>query len=1685
MPRLAPLFLLTLASCALLLRTAYGAAPPSSWVYYGADGTLQYQATANGDKLFDFSGAGYMGGTQTIPLAPVALTLNPSPTPTDDTARIQAAINQVSALPLVNGVRGAILLTAGTYDISSTLNINASGVVLRGQGQGPTGTLFYSSGTTMYNVVDAKPSGSTSFSSVSGTTSTIADSYVPVGATSFSMSPSDISKYHVGDKIVVNRPSTAAWITAIGMDSTVLGTEAWSPNSSFVQADRTITAISGNKITVNLPLTTSLDSTGGNAFGGGTIFKYNTNRISNVGIENIRFDTVFSSTSDMNHANRPIEYDGVTNGWIRNMTAAHFYNGPYIGGYSEFNTVEDSVFLDAVGDAHTGGFALNGQTSVIQRNFTDNTHAPFVTQDSKTVGPSAFVFDTATDSLQSVGPHQRWASGVLWDNIKVTNAPSGSGGIELVNRGNFGSGQGWAGANMVTWNTNSPWIDVESPPTAQNWAIGAISPDRRVHFSGPEGIYDQFGTAVSPNSLYIAQLKQALGPQPSATAMHQFSVGPNTNFTGPSVTPYVDPDWQAIAQSSDLPGSGSIVGFDNSTLSARRAATIQFSLTPQEKVVSGLLTLKIKALADLTTNDSFFMGSAGMDLDFDMMDQLPWSKNQIRTITLDLSDLYGPLLGPLQSNALNAGKFNLFFNGNVSVDFAQLTLGTTGFASGVARTWNGNGGNSNWMTASNWNGVIAPATGDRLVFDGSTGLINTNNLTANTLLAGITFNSTAGAFVIGGNGITLGGDLIDTSTATQTIGIGLALDTTHTVNVVSGGTLNISGAISGSGANLTKIGLGTLKLTAANSYTGTTTVNTGAVLLDFTAVAPASILSSSSSLALGGGALNMNGAAAGSTQSVAGTTLNAGASAVTVASNGSAAALNLGAITRAVGGAVNFLLPTTGSITTTTANANFSGGQQTILGGYALVGSNTWAVSASDGTTPGALTGLTTYTTNAFTATKDVDINSSQTSASTVTVNSLRISGTAIGQTVTLSNPLTVATGGVLVINPNDTTLTGSTITSGNGQDLIFQIKNADHNLTLNSQVTGNVGLTLIGGPDSGGIANRGRLKLENAANNFVGTITLASGRLQLDAAALGDASNSIVILGDQSGGGQLFDNNVAIAATHQILISGLGFAEGATSGSYGAIRARNTISSPILLTGNARIGTSNSGTLAGPISGDFELSLDADSGQVITLSSTANDWSGGTRIERGRIVMGADLALPTDTVVTFGSTVAAGGPWSPRGSATPTLDLNGHNVQIGGLTIRSPVDTGYTGTPTITNTGAAAASLAVSNGSDFNFSGAITNGTSSLSLVKLGSGTSTLSGTNNYTGGTTISSGTLAIGAAGALPSGGAVINNASFNINANSTAGSVSGTGITTIASGVTLSASSFAQGGLTMQLAGSAPALNAKLHVTGALALDGTLTVNLANGFAPSLGQSFDLLDWGTRSGTFSSLQLPALANPLAWNTNQLYTMGVLSIIDSNFLPGDINRNGQVTVADISSLMTALSDLTGYQSSHAGMSDPTHLLEVADVNQDGFVTNADIQGLISLVANNAALGSGGGSGEVTAVPEPASMMLCGLGALLIAISCLRRGLLESHFLRQTAIHLPGHPFRPLTLQPGPCSQRLGVCVFELPSSIGTATMPYILMAELGVSVAPKCTDPGVKMSRTQIESMLSMLTPGPTPG
>src|SRR5690606_23659487 len=85
------------------------------------------------------------------------------------------------------------------------------------------------------------------------------------------------------------------------------------------------------------------------------------------------------------------------------------------------------------------------------------------------------------------------------------------------------------------------------------------------------------------------------------------------------------------------------------------------------------------------------------------------------------------------------------------------------------------------------------------------------------------------------------------------------------------------------------------------------------------------------------------------------------------------------------------------------------------------------------------------------------------------------------------------------------------------------------------------------------------------------------------------------------------------------------------------------------------------------------------------------------------------------------------------------------------------------------------------------------------------------------------------------------------------------------------------------LTMELGGLVPGTeHDKLVVTGLLTLNGgVLDVLFWNGFAPSAGNAFDLLEWGTRNGMFGSIALPALSPGLAWDTSHLYVDGSIAV------------------------------------------------------------------------------------------------------------------------------------------------------------------------------------------------------------
>jgi len=286
-------------------------------VYPGPDGKLAYKPDSFGNYVPDFSHAGYMGGGVRLPEVAVKATVKPGSG--DNTQLIQEAIDEVSQLPIgADGFRGAVLLERGLYNLDGQLRINTSGVVLRGEGHGEDGTILFGRGKVMdrgleeegVNVALVLIGGSSRIQETPGTTQAIVDEFVPLGANSFSIA--DASGFSVGDTIIVRRLNTVEWY--LKMDLAAPDTPR--PHES----DRIITAIDGNRITIDVPLTGTIEA----QWGGGEIAGYtDAGRIEQVGVENLR------GVSDYDRDERTTEYG--------NLDRAPFIGGEYYNDEDHFH----------------------------------------------------------------------------------------------------------------------------------------------------------------------------------------------------------------------------------------------------------------------------------------------------------------------------------------------------------------------------------------------------------------------------------------------------------------------------------------------------------------------------------------------------------------------------------------------------------------------------------------------------------------------------------------------------------------------------------------------------------------------------------------------------------------------------------------------------------------------------------------------------------------------------------------------------------------------------------------------------------------------------------------------------------------------------------------------------------------------------------------------------------------------------------------------------------------------------------------------------------------------------------------------------------------------------------------------------------------------------------------------------
>lgn len=488
----------------LIGRSAFSApkveVPPS--VSMGKDGTLQYVVEPNGDRVPDFSYAGYQQGAAEIPAVPVRVHVKP--VEGDNTQRIQAAINHVASLP--ENQRGAVLLAPGRFEVAGSLSIHASGVVLRGSGAGKDGTFLIATGVDRRAliVVSGKDGA------LRGASTSIQDDHLPVNATKLTVESA--SGFTPGDSILVTRRSTAEWIQKLGMSDLGGGNGiGWKPGTRDISWDRKIIAIEGNTITFDAPITCAIDK----SLGGGSVTKIeHPHRIREVGIENLSCESSFdpSNPKDEDHAWFGVTMQNVENAWVRQVNFSHFAGGAvHLLGETKQVTVEDCKSLapvSEIGGWRRRAFFTQGQLTLFQRCWSEDARHDFAAGVCA-AGPNAFVQCESLRSMDDSGSVDSWATGVLFDNVRIDGNA-----ITFGNRGYRNQFSGWASANSVNWNCMAALIVCEAPPGAMNWSFGAWS-----QFQG-NGKWFGSDEFVKPISLYDAQLIERLqGSAPKRRAM--------------------------------------------------------------------------------------------------------------------------------------------------------------------------------------------------------------------------------------------------------------------------------------------------------------------------------------------------------------------------------------------------------------------------------------------------------------------------------------------------------------------------------------------------------------------------------------------------------------------------------------------------------------------------------------------------------------------------------------------------------------------------------------------------------------------------------------------------------------------------------------------------------------------------------------------------------------------------------------------------------------------------------------------------------------------------------------------------------------------------------------------------------------------------------------------------------------
>ena len=465
------------------------------------------------DFHIDFSRVGYMWGERPIPVYENKIVLTPPAEGADATAMIQEALDNVET-------PGAVLLKEGLYNVSGKLVIKRDGVVLRGEGNN---TVVKAVGTGKRALITI----GTDSERKAKRAAMIVDKKTPAGQLWIKVD--NPSAFKVGDRISVCMRPNEKWISDLKMDVIArrrpgLVLRQWTPEEYIINWERIVVAVEKNKIYLDNPIVMELNQ----KYMKAPVYHVTRDRVTQSGVENMLLESEYNPEvtakvpygkyqgaehmSDEAHSWDAVDVRAAEHCWLQGITSRYFaYALVNLKDGAKNITVKDCVSTQPISYISGGrryAFCFEGgELCLIENCRAEHDRHSFVTG-AKVAGPNVIVDCEMVHAYEDAGPHHRWASGMLYDNCVTDHL------IAVQDRGDYGSGHGWAGVNFVFWNCVAETIVCQNPwISGKNWCVGCVGKKLEAsrpfndNLVRPDGEWQSPGKHVEPKSLYRSQLE--------------------------------------------------------------------------------------------------------------------------------------------------------------------------------------------------------------------------------------------------------------------------------------------------------------------------------------------------------------------------------------------------------------------------------------------------------------------------------------------------------------------------------------------------------------------------------------------------------------------------------------------------------------------------------------------------------------------------------------------------------------------------------------------------------------------------------------------------------------------------------------------------------------------------------------------------------------------------------------------------------------------------------------------------------------------------------------------------------------------------------------------------------------------------------------------------------------------------